>query len=146
MLNKFEMEYCKPVSTPMVTRCKLNKEDKSKETDQYMYRSMIGNLLYVRDSRLNTMQVIGLVIIFQDAPKETHVHVVKWIFRYLKGTLDFGLWYQKGECFTLIAYNDAYLVGSVDDRKSTSGGSFFLGNCLVYWLNKKKYSIALSTT
>ena len=108
MLNKFEMEYCKPVSTPMVTRCNLIKEDESKETNQSLYISMIGNLIYVTTSRLDTMQAVGIVGRFQDAPKETHVHVVKQIFRYLKGTLEFGLWYPKGEGFTLTTYNDAY--------------------------------------
>jgi hypothetical protein len=47
MLKKFEMEYRKPVNTPMVTGCKINKEDESKETDQTLYTSMIGILLYV---------------------------------------------------------------------------------------------------
>eukprot|EP00253_Pinus_taeda_P008747 PITA_08747 len=37
-------------------------------------------------------------------------------------------------------------VGSVDDRKSTSGGAFFMGLRLVSWFNKKQSSIALSTT
>jgi hypothetical protein len=73
MLKKFEMEDCKPVSTPMVTRCKLRKEDESKETDQSLYMSMIGILLYVTTSRPHIMQAVGLVGIFQDAPKETHV-------------------------------------------------------------------------
>jgi hypothetical protein len=62
---------------------------------------------------------------------------VKQIFRYLKGTLDFGLWYPKGEDFTLTTYTDADWEGNVDDRKSTSGGEFFLGNCLVSWLKQE---------
>jgi hypothetical protein len=55
MLNKFEMEDCKPANTPMVTGCKLNKEDEYTETDQSLYRSMIRNLLYVTTSRLDIM-------------------------------------------------------------------------------------------
>jgi hypothetical protein len=60
--------------------------------------------------------------------------------------LDFGLWYPKGEDFTLTAYTDANWVGSIGDRKRTSGGAFFLGKCLVSWLSKKQTSISLSTT
>jgi hypothetical protein len=56
--------------------------------------------------------------------------------------LDYGI--QKKE-FTLNAYTDVDLVDSVDDRKSTSGGTFFLGKCLVAWISKKKTSISLST-
>jgi hypothetical protein len=59
MLNKFGMEDCKPVSTPMVIGCKLRKYDESKEANQRLYRLMIGNLLYVTTSRPYVMQVVG---------------------------------------------------------------------------------------
>jgi hypothetical protein len=61
---------------------------------------------------------------------------VKRFYRYLKGTLDFGLWYPKIKDFTLTAYIDSNSDGRVDDRKSTSGVSFFLGKCLLSWLSK----------
>ena len=51
--------------------------------------------------------------------------------------MEYGLWYSKGQYFTLKAFTDADLVGRVDDRKSTSGATFFLGNCLVSWSSKK---------
>ena len=51
--------------------------------------SMIGRLLYVTSSRLDVMQVVGHVAQFQEAPKESHVLVVKRIFRYLKGIEEF---------------------------------------------------------
>jgi hypothetical protein len=131
MLKKFEMEDCKHVSTPMVTGCNMSKEHESKEANQTFYRSMIVILLYVKTSRSYVMQTIVLVGRFQVAPKETHVHVVKIIFRYLKGTLDLCLWYPMSKDFTLKNYTDADWVGSVDDIKSTSGGAFFLENILV---------------
>ena len=120
MLKKFQMEDCKPVSTPMITSCKLSKDDESKEVDQRLYRSMISSLLYVTASRPDVMQAIGQVEIFQVAPKETHIIAVKRIFGDLKGTMDFGLWYPKGNEMILIAYLDAYWAGCVDDRRGTS--------------------------
>ena len=137
MSKKFKMEDCKPVSTLMVTGCKLSKEYESKEVDQRIYRSMIGSLLYVTASRPDVMQAVGQVARFQAAPKETHIIAVKRIFKYLKGTLGFGLWYPKGNDLTLIAYSDTDWAGCVDDRKSTSGTTFFLGGCLVSWSSKK---------
>jgi hypothetical protein len=71
---------------------------------------------------------------------------VKRIFRYLKGTKEFGLWYPKGKDISLISYTDADWVGCIDDRRSTNGATFYLGECLVSWLRKKKSSISLSTT
>ena len=56
---------------------------------------------------------------------------IKRIMRYLKGTKDYGLWYKKGGKFDLKAVTNAYWAGSVDDKKSTSGGAFFLGKRLV---------------
>ena len=91
------------------------------------------------------MQDIGLLARFQSVPKETHLTIVKRIFRYLKSTMEYGLWYPKGQEFILKAFTDAYWVGSVDDRKNTSGATFFLGNGLVSWSSKKQSSISLST-
>eukprot|EP00253_Pinus_taeda_P024055 PITA_24055 len=64
---------------------------------------------------------------------------------YLTGTQNYGLWYPRDVDLTFDAYTDADWAGSVDDRKSTSGGAFFTGSRLVSWFNKKQSSIALST-
>ena len=145
MLKNFKMEESKPVSTHMVNGCKLSKDDESLEVDHTMYRSMIGSLLFVTTTTPYVMQAIGLVAIFQSAPKETHVATVKRILRYLKGIVDYGLWYPKRNKFTLKEFSDADLVGSIDDRKSTSGAKFYLEYCLVSGLSKNKFSISLST-
>ena len=65
MLKKFKIEYSKLVCTPMVTSCKLSKDDESLEVDHTMFRSMIGSLLYVTATRPNVMQSVGMVARFQ---------------------------------------------------------------------------------
>lgn len=77
------------------------------------------------------MQAICLDAIFQANPKYTHDQVVKRIFRYLKGTQEFGLWYKRDGDFMLEAYTYADWAKSIDDRKSTSSGELFLGDRLV---------------
>jgi len=91
------------------------------------------------------MQAVSLVARFQADPRESHVMAIKRIFRYLKGTVEYGLWYPRDHDFSLHAYTNADWVGDVDDRKSTSGGAFFLGKRLVSWLSKKQEAISLST-
>ena len=91
------------------------------------------------------MHAVGIVGRFQASPKESHLQAVKIIFKYLQGTQDFGLWYPIDADLTLHAYTYANWAGSVDDRKSTSGGSFYMGSRLVSWFSKKQISIALST-
>jgi hypothetical protein len=76
---------------------------------------MIGILLYVTTSRPNVMQAVGQVEQFQATPKESHVLAATKIFRYLKGTKEFGLWYPKGKNLSLIAYTDAVWSGCFDD-------------------------------
>jgi hypothetical protein len=139
------MEYCKLVITPMQTSCKLRKYDDSNSTDHRQYRSMIGSLLYATASRPDVMQAVGQVERFQAAPKESHVLAMKRIFRYIKGTKEFGLLYPKKKRLSLIAYTDADWAGCIDDRRSTSGVAFYLSEFLVSWLSKKQSSVSLAT-
>eukprot|EP00253_Pinus_taeda_P002567 PITA_02567 len=145
MLKKFKMEDCKPVLTLMVTGCKLSIKNSDKAVDRRLHRFMIGSLLYVTTSRLDVMQAIGQVARFQAAPKESHIISVKRIIRYLKGTIEYGLWYPKGNNLIIQAFTDSDWAGSIDDCKSTSGATFYLGGCLISWLSKKQTSIPLST-
>jgi hypothetical protein len=94
----------------------LSRDYDSKSTDQRQYRSIIVSLLYVTASRPDVMQIVGKVVQFQAAPKESHVLAMKRIFRYLKGTKEFGLWYPKGKDLSLIAYIDVDWAGCIDDR------------------------------
>jgi hypothetical protein len=112
MLKKFQMGDCKSVSTPMVTGCKLSLDDDLPKVDQTMYRSMVGSLLYETTTRPDIIQAVGIIRRFQSAPKETHLKEVKRIFKYLRATLDFGLWYPKIKDFTL----------NMDMGSITSGG------------------------
>jgi hypothetical protein len=115
MIKRFRMEDCKPFTNPMQTSCKLRKDDDSKSTDQRQYMSMIGSLLYVTAFRTYVMQAVGQVARFLTALNESHVLAVKSIFRYLKGTKEFGLWYPKGNDLSLIPYTDADWAGCIDD-------------------------------
>ena len=70
---------------------------------------------------------------------------MKRIIRYVNGTPNYGLWYLKDSNACLAGYSDADWAGSMDDKKSTSGGCFYLGNNLVSWMSKKQNSVSLST-
>lgn len=70
---------------------------------------------------------------------------VKIILRYLKGTEDYGLWYKLGGNLDLKVFTNVDWVGNIDDRKSTSGGAFFLGKRLESWTSKKQNCTSQST-
>lgn len=118
------------------------KDNESLDVDQTMYKPIIGILWYATNTRLYMMQFVGLLARFQSPTKEIHVHVVKIVFRYLKGPIEFGLWYPRRKYFSWTMFIDK----NVNDKKSTSGGPFFLGKCLLSWLSKTKTSISFSTT
>eukprot|EP00253_Pinus_taeda_P035620 PITA_35620 len=125
--------------------CSLSANDESAAVHQPTYRSMIGSMLYLKGTRPDIMHAVGIVGRFQANPKETYLQAVKRIFKYLQGTQNYGLWYPRDTDLTLHEYTDADWARSVDDRKSTSGGAFFMGSRLVSWFSKKQSSIALST-
>nr|GEY04484.1 Gag-Pol polyprotein [Tanacetum cinerariifolium] len=79
-------------------------------------------------------------------PIEKHLHVVKWIFRYLKGTPNMGLWYSKDTSIALTAYAEVDHASWQDTRKRTSGSAQLLGDRLVSWSSKKQKSTAISST
>ena len=102
----------------MTTSCKLNEYGNSLDIDQTMYMSIMGSLLYLIASRPNIIQIVGLVGIFKENPKENHVLAGKIIFIYLQGTVDYGLWYPKDINLILKVYTDANWTGSIDDKKA----------------------------
>ena len=95
LLKMFNMEEAKTMKTPLSSSIKLDKDEKGKSIDSTMYRGMIGSLLYLTASRPDIMYSVFLCARFQSCPKESHLSAVKRILRYLKGTMDIGLWYPK---------------------------------------------------
>ena len=129
----------------MSSSTKLNLDPSGVEVSPTLYRSIIGSLLYLTASRLDIAFSVGVYAQYQVAPKESHLTAVKQIIRYVNGTPDYGLWYLKDSNACLAGYSDADWAKSVDDRKSTPGGCFYLGNNLVSWMSKKQNFVSLFT-
>nr|GEZ00172.1 hypothetical protein [Tanacetum cinerariifolium] len=108
------------VPTPMVEQAKLKLDLVRKPVDHTHYRSMIGSLMYVTSSRPDIMFATCMCARYQANPNEHHVSAVKRIFRYLKGTINLGLWYPKDSGFDLTAYLDPDHAGCHLDRKTES--------------------------
>nr|GFA09845.1 retrovirus-related Pol polyprotein from transposon TNT 1-94 [Tanacetum cinerariifolium] len=105
------------------------------------------NYVYALDKafRPDIMFATYMCARYQENPNEHHVSAVKKIFRYLKGTINLGLWYPKDSGFDLTAYSDADHAGCHLDRKSTPGNVQFLGDKLVCWSSKKQNCVSIST-
>ena len=147
ILEKYGMRDAKPVSTPVDTGVKLMKA--SEETpviSQELYQSAVGSLLYLSTwTRPDITYAVNNVARFCARPTKEHWMAVKRIFRYLKGTQDYGLQYHKEGSAECVGYSDADWAGDTEDRKSTSGYLFSLNGGLVSWRSKNQSCVALST-
>ncbi|GKE20932.1 retrovirus-related pol polyprotein from transposon TNT 1-94 [Tanacetum coccineum] len=128
----------KSVGTLMATK-PLDVELSGTPVNQTKYHSIVGALMYLIVSRPDIVQATCYCACYQTRPTEKHLTAVKRIFRYLKNTINMGLWYPKDTGFELTAFLDSDHVGCLDSRKSTSGGKQFLGgDKLVSWSSKKQ--------
>ena len=146
LLKKFKLEGSKPMSTPMHPTSNLGKDESSKTVEQKLYRGMISSLLYLTAIRPNILFSVCICACFHSDPKESHLTTVKRIFRYLKGTTNHGLLYNKSKDYKLVGFCDADYAGNRIERKSTSGGCQFLGENPISWSSKRQSTRALSTT
>ncbi|GKD43269.1 hypothetical protein Tco_1267914 [Tanacetum coccineum] len=140
------MESSDPVDTPMVEKSKLDEDTQGKAVDPTHYRGMINTLMYLTASRLDLTFAISMCARYQAKPTEKHLHAVKRIFKYLRGTVNWGLWYLKDSFIALTAYADANHASFQDTRQSTSGCMQLLGDILVSWSSKTQKSAAISST
>ncbi|GJS25538.1 hypothetical protein Tco_0454170 [Tanacetum coccineum] len=130
----------------MVEKSKLVDDTQRKAVDPTHYRGMVGTLMYLTSSRLDLVYVVSMCARYQARPTKKHLHVIKRIFRYLRGIVNRGLWYSKDSAVALIAFADADHAGCQDTRRSTSGNMQLLEDRLVSWSLKRQKSAAISST
>ncbi|XP_015165495.1 uncharacterized mitochondrial protein AtMg00810-like [Solanum tuberosum] len=128
ILKKFQMEECKSMSKPMNQKEKLCKEDGADKVDEGYYRSLIGCLMYLTATR-----------------PDIYLLAAKRILRYIKGTIDYGVKFEKCPSVKLLGFSDSDWAGSADDMRSTSGHCFNLGSGIFSWSSKKQEIVAQST-
>nr|GFB04213.1 retrovirus-related Pol polyprotein from transposon TNT 1-94 [Tanacetum cinerariifolium] len=145
-LKKYGFESCDPVETPMIEKSKLDEDKEGKAVDPSHYRGMIGTLLYLTASRPDLQFAICMCARYQARPTEKHVHAVKRIFRYLRGTGHWGLWYPKDSSVALTVFVNVDHACCQDTRRSTFGSVQFLGERLISWSSKRQKSVAISST
>ncbi|GJT14111.1 hypothetical protein Tco_0861153 [Tanacetum coccineum] len=140
------MDSCEPIDTLMVDRSKLDEDPSRIPVDQTRFLSMVGSLIYLTASRLDLVFDVCMCDRYQAMPTKKHLEAIKRVFRYLRGTINMGLWYPNDTAMALTTYADAHHVGCQDTRRSTSGSAQFLGEKLVSWSSKKQKSTTISTT
>ena len=137
------MENCNPVSTPMEPSAKLSKYDEGERVDANRYWSLVGSLRYLTCTRPDLSLSIDIISRFMEEPIYSHWKALKRVLRYIQRTVSLGLFYSKTKDYKLVGYSYSDWCGDIDDRKSTSGYVFFMGNTTFTWLSKKQPIVTL---
>ena len=116
------------MDTPMESNLNLLANDSLELVDVTQYRQIIGPDICFAVKTLSQFLV---------QPRQVHLVAAKHVMRYLKCTIDFGLYYDGSHEYRLYGYTNADCAGSILDRKSTSGGCYSLGYAMISWFSKK---------
>ncbi|BAH93902.1 Os07g0439900 [Oryza sativa Japonica Group] len=138
LLDKSGMGDCNACATPMETRLKLSKTSMSPLVNAMNYRSIIGGLCYLVNTRPDIAHVVGYLSRFMEELHEDHQAAVKHVLRYIAGTWHHGVHYarkQDGKP-ALHGFSDSDMAGDLDTRRSTSS--------TVSWQSTKQKVVALS--
>ncbi|PRQ43601.1 putative RNA-directed DNA polymerase [Rosa chinensis] len=146
VLKRFGMEDSNGVMNPIVPGVKLGRDGGGVRVNETYFKQIVGSLMYITASRPDLMFVVSLISRFMSQPTELHFQAAKRVLRYLKETVNYGIFYKKEGNNKLIAYTDSDYVGDLEDRKSTSGYVFMLSGGVVSWSSKKQPIVTLSTT
>jgi hypothetical protein len=93
-LSEYGMTGYKPISIPLEQNVKLSADEGDLVEDTIMYRRIVGSLIYMTTTRLDLNYVIGVVSQFMQTPRKPHLDAVKRILRYIKHTLQCGIFYE----------------------------------------------------
>jgi len=130
VLKKFKMKNYAKVNTLVECECgvKMSMNDEGENINSTTFKSLVRSLRYLTCTSLDILFRVRHVSRFMETPTITHFKALKRILWYIKGNVDFGLFYGYSNSFHLVGYSDSNWAGDMDDRKSTMGFVFYMGD------------------
>lgn len=117
LLKKFSMFNCKSASTPMRINEKLKKNDSDELDNEQMYRSLVGSLLFLTNTRPNIMHVVSVISRHMDKLSKTNLMATMIILKHVKGTKNFNVKYEVENDVMLIGYLDSNWTSYQNDKE-----------------------------
>ncbi|KAE8708925.1 Serine/threonine-protein kinase HT1 [Hibiscus syriacus] len=154
ILERFAMSSAKPVSTPLANHFKLSSEQcpktdkEAEDMAKVPYSNVVGCLMYAMVcTRPDLAHDVSQVCKYMSKPGKQHWEAVKWIFRYLKGTVGHGIIFgSQRDNPLVVGYVDSDYASDLDNRRSTTGYVFTIGGGPICWKSTVQSVVALSTT
>ncbi|BBH09384.1 transposable element gene [Prunus dulcis] len=144
LFDRVDLQDSKPCPAPCLPYHKLLKDDGKPYSHPEQYRSIVSALQYLTFTRPDIAFSVNQACQFIHNPMEYHVVAVKRILRYLKGTIDFGIWFKHG-LLHLHAYSDVNWAGDPNDCRYVSGFIVYLGSSPIFWASKKQHTVSSSS-
>ncbi|KAL4031307.1 hypothetical protein IC575_009583 [Cucumis melo] len=154
ILKRFYMDKAHPLNIPMVVRSLDVKKDifRPREDNEELlglevpYLSAIGALMYLaNNTRPNIAFLVNLLARYSSSPTKRHWNGVKHALRYLRGTIDMGLFYSNKSNFDLVSYADAGYLSNPHKARSQTGYLFTCGGTAISWRSVKQTMTATSS-
>ncbi|XP_028052578.1 uncharacterized protein LOC114257062 [Camellia sinensis] len=118
---------------------------KAGDVDPTYFKSLVGSLRYLTCTRPDILYGVVLISRYMKTPDQSHLYAAKRILRYIKGTINDGLFYKLIDDFSLVGYLDSDWGRDLDERKSTMRFTFFMEDRTFTWSSKKQAIVTLST-
>ena len=155
VLEKFGMQNAKPVTTPLAPHFRLSalhspqSEDEEAAMSHVPYSSAVGSLMYAMVcTRPDIAHAVSVVSRYMAHPGKEHWQAVKWILRYLRGSADLGLVFDRNSSSgtSVVGFVDSDYAGDLDKRRSLTGYLFTLSGSAISWRSTLQSTVALSST
>ena len=146
LLTEIGFADCQPAKTPIEVKHGLTWTVNELEANIGSYQRLVGKLIYLLHTRLDIAYAVNCLSQFMHNPRLSYLQPVHRVLRHLKGTVGWELHFKRQGTLSLDAYTDSDFVGSLTDRRSTTGYCTFLAEDLITWRSKKQEAVARSST
>jgi len=126
ILKQFKMKGCAKLNILVDCGVKMSKNDKGGKINFTTFKSLVRSLRYLTCTRPYILYGVGLANRFMETSTMTYFKALKRILRYIKGTIDFGLFYDYSNSFHLVGYSDSDWARDMYDKKSTTSFVFYM--------------------
>lgn len=149
VLERFHLQDCKPVSTPMepgIGNLLLPSEEQADKETIKWYQSIVGSLMWPAiHTRPDLAYSVGVLSRYCSNPGKLHCNLLQRVLRYVAGTLNLGLVFRKDSEDDIVGYSDSDYAGLIDGRKSTGAYVFMFAGGPISHSSKLQPTVSLSS-